>query len=146
MMRRNTAFYISTLFLLLLFMVILAILTGVFSQARQKSIEAQQLTAATELAKNAAEAVSAARDQAGLLTLLTQNSNTNIDQTGICAAYDKDLQPSAEGFYRVYITYEPEARPGGTLVNSIVTVKTAGAAEALCSLSTAVYIRGERAG
>jgi len=145
-MRRHTAFYMSTLFLLLLFMGVLAVLTGVFSQAQKKSAEAKQLTAATELARNAAEAVADAGSRADLLTLLQESGNAAMDGETVCASYDEELRPSAAGIYRVSITYEPTARIGGTLVNSTVTVRMGENPEAICSLSTAVYIRGERAG
>ena len=142
MRREHTAFYLSTLLLLLLFVGVLAVLTGVFSQAQRKSAEARELTAATALARNAAEALSAAHDETELAHILRQNDNIRQEEGGICASYDQAQQPSAEGFYRVHLTYEPQSTPGGTLVRSTITVETEKGTQPLCSLSTAVYIRG----
>ena len=94
-----TGFYLETLMLIVVFLVIILILTQVFGLAQMQSTKAKRLTGAVILAQNAAEAVSASRTPEDLLTLLNDGDNAfpMPDTAGVTARYDSDLNPDAKG-------------------------------------------------
>ena len=73
----NTAFYIETLVMILVFVVIILVLTKVFAIAKTDSTEAQRLTDSVSIAQNAAEVVQASesRDAAEYLLLPLRRSS-----------------------------------------------------------------------
>ena len=138
--RQVTAFYIETLLLVLVFVGIILVLTGVFSLAKRESREAELLSGAVTLSQNAAEAVSAADSEEELLALLDRDGNASLGQEGVTARYDEDMRPDPSGALRLDVTWQPEAAEGGTLVRSRITVTCQGRAEPIYTLDTASFI------
>lgn len=135
-----TAFYLETLLLILAFIAIILVLTHIFGIARSQSSGARLLTNAVCLAENAAEAVSASRDEGELLALLNENGNAAPmdDGAGVTAYYAADMTPDPAGRLRLDVSWEPE---GDGLVRSVVTVRLREAAEPIYVLDTAVYLK-----
>ena len=57
--QKMLSFYVEALLMILIFVTVILVLTGVFGAARSQSAEAKRLSQAVTLAANAAEAVSA---------------------------------------------------------------------------------------
>ena len=150
--RHMTAFYLETVLMVIIFVLVIAALAQVFSLARTESRQAQQLTNAVCLAQNAAEAVAAAGSVQELGQLLQENGNVTTEPDGLTAWYDEALQPvSAEAAamepsaIRMEVTWEPGKKaPGaGTMVNSAIAVYAGAAQEPVYTLDTGVYLREE---
>ena len=120
-----TGFYLETLMLIVVFVLIILVLTQVFGLAQMQSTRAKQLNGAVILAQNALEAVSASETPEELLKLLNDNDNAVLmaDTAGVTACYDSDLNPDAEGNYRVDVTWLPEETENGILVHSVAEVR-----------------------
>ena len=120
-----TGFYLETLMLIVVFLVIILVLTQVFGLAQMQSTEAKRLTGAVILAQNAAEAVSASRTPEDLLALLNDDNNAVLmtDTAGVTARYDSDLNPDAGGIYRVDVTWIQEEAGDGTMIRSVAEVR-----------------------
>lgn len=120
-----TGFYLETLMLIVVFVLIILVLTQVFGLAQMQSTRAKELNGAVILAQNAAEAVAASETPEELLKLLNDNDNAVLmaDTAGVTACYDSDLNPDAEGNYRVEVTWLPEETENGILVHSVAEVR-----------------------
>ena len=70
-----TGFYLETLMLIVVFVLIILVLTQVFGLAQMQSTRAKELNGAVILAQNAAEAVAASETPEELLKLLNENGN-----------------------------------------------------------------------
>ena len=115
-----TGFYLETLMLIVVFVLIILVLTQVFGLAQMQSTRAKQLNGAVILAQNAAEAAAASETPEELLKLLNDNDNAVLmaDTAGVTACYDSDLSPDAEGSYRVDVTWLPEEAENDPLLRS----------------------------
>lgn len=137
-----TAFYIETLVLTVIFIVVILVLMKVFATAGRISSQAKVLTCAVHLAENAAEAVAASDSEETLYTLLNEAGIGDVtasgtgDTTLFRTQYDGEMDPAAEGSFQVDVTWEPQ--DGGELVKSGITVYWNG--EEIYTLDTAVYI------
>ena len=120
-----TGFYLETLMLIVVFLVIILVLTQVFGLAQMQSTKAKRLTGAVILAQNAAEAVSASKTPEELLTLLNDNNNAfpMTDTAGVTACYDINLNPDAGGIYRVDVSWIQEEAGNGTMIRSVAEVR-----------------------
>lgn len=138
---RITAFYIETLILTLIFIVVILVLMRVFSLSRKMSGQANLLTCAVHLAENAAEAVAASGDEESLYALLDEAGRGNIsrpeeeDHILFRVRYDGEMNPAADGNFRVDVIWEPQ---GEELVKSRINVYWNE--EEIYTLDTAVYI------
>ena len=139
--RHITGFYIETLLLILVFVSIILVITNIFGMARVSSARARHLTTAVALAQNTAEAAAASRSVDETAALLQENGNTEVssDGTGLTARYNSDLTPSADGIYRVDLTWTEEE----ALADCIVSVFYAEEEEPVYSIHTAVYVKEE---
>ncbi|MDO4990550.1 MAG: hypothetical protein Q4E45_08620 [Eubacteriales bacterium] len=129
MKRQNlTSFYLEALLLVVIFVSMILVLTGVFGAARTQSTQAKRLSQAVTLASNAAEAVSAADSEESLLRLLNENDNALriTDDAGVTAFYDVDGSPDPRGAFRVDVSWLPEGTMTGTLVSSVIQVRFDG--------------------
>ena len=119
------SFYLETLMLIVVFVLIILVLTQVFGLAQMQSTRAKELNGAVILAQNAAEAVAASETPEELLKLLNENGNAvpMTEPAGVTARYDRDLNPDAEGNYRVDVTWLPEETENGILVHSVAEVR-----------------------
>ena len=124
MKKHITAFYLETLLLIMVFVAIILVLTGVFSGARAQSVHAANLTRAVELAENAAEAVSASDSLETLQSLLDENGNTQRNGDILTVFQDE---------FQVDISWKPE----GEVVSSTIAVSRNEAE--IYTLETAVY-------
>lgn len=133
-----TAFYMETLFLAVLFVLVILALIRLFALSVQMSNGAENLTNAVRLSENAAEAVAASHSPQSLLELLDENGNARLTEDGgICAEYDQNRSPLPGGPIRVEITWEPD---GEGCVDSAITVFCQGEEEPIYTLRTAVYV------
>ena len=139
-----TGFYLETLMLIVVFVLIILVLTQVFGLAQMQSTRAKQLNGAVILAQNALEAVSASETPEDLLTLLNDNDNAVLmaDTAGVTACYDRDLNPDAEGNYRVDVTWLPEETENGILVHSVAEVRCDDAEAPVYRLETERFRTG----
>ena len=139
-----TGFYLETLMLIVVFVLIILVLTQVFGLAQMQSTRAKQLNGAVILAQNAAEAVAASETPEELLKLLNDNDNAVLmaDTAGVTACYDSDLNPDAEGNYRVDVTWLPEETENGILVHSVAEVRCDDAEAPLYRLETERFRTG----
>lgn len=136
-----TGFYLETLMLIVVFISIILVLTQVFGLAQIQSVKAKQLTDAVVLAGNAAEAVSASDTTEELLNLLNENNNAvpMPDAPGVLVRYDGDLAPEHEGSYRVDVTWLPEKTETGTMIRSVVEVRSGETEEPVYRLETEAF-------
>lgn len=121
----TTGFYLETLMLIVVFLLIILFLTQVFGLAQMQSTRAKRLNGAVILAQNAAEAVSASETPEDLLALLNANDNAfpMTDTAGVTARYDGELNPDAKGIYRLDVTWLPEKTENGTMIRSMAEVR-----------------------
>ncbi|MBQ3392334.1 MAG: hypothetical protein IJG52_02860 [Lachnospiraceae bacterium] len=130
----TTAFYLETLLMIIVFVSIIVMLTGILGIARVQSVQARELNDAVCLAENAAEAVSASESAEDLASLL----GGSVEDGEAVAWYDRSRKPVSgteeNRFYQVRVSWEP----AGELVSS--SIRVFGEKE-LYSLDTAVYVR-----
>lgn len=126
MKRHITAFYFETLVLILSFVAIILVLSGVFGAAEAKSADAAHLTKSVSLAENAAEAVSASATVQELQALLGETGDTALSGDGVTLR---------DGEYRVEVSWEPD----GALVESHIAVYWQE--QEIYSLDTGVLIK-----
>lgn len=134
-----TAFYMETLFLAVIFVLLIMILVRIFALSVHMSDSAGQLTGAVQLAENAAEAVAASDSPEELLALLDEGGNAKISQDGVICEYSRDMQPYPGGDIQVRITWEPKE---DGCVDSRITVFSVSQQEPVYTISTAVFIKG----
>ena len=136
--RYITGFYIETVILILVFVGVIMILANIFGIAKRGSTEANRLTVAVNLASNAAEGFSAAKDTAELAGILDENGNAVVTGDAVTAYYNDDGRADLQGPYEVIISWEPE----GDLVRSHITVSYGHLlkdTEEIYSIDTASY-------
>ena len=143
--RYITAFYLETLLLILVFVIMILMLTRVFGVSRSMTADAELLSNSVCLAQNAAEAVSASDSLEAVSRLLDEGGNTSASDGTVDAFYNRDMTPrpvkEIGAPLRVQITWEPE--PGdGNLVHSVITVYGRGRKVPVYQLATAVYLEG----
>ena len=142
---RWSSFYSEALLLVVIFVALVLVLTGVFTAARAQSASARRLSRAVTIAANTAETVSAAADGGELLALLNENANAfpMKDTAGVTAYYAADGTPDPEGEFRVDVFTRTESAASGSLFSGRILV-SCGDEEPVYSLET-VYFREEAA-
>ncbi len=141
-----TAFYVEALLLIVVFIGIIMVLTGVFGQGIMRSSEAKALTESVILAENAAEMAAASDSGEELLTRMNENNNARTLTDGVYtveARYNEDLEADENGKYIVDISWEPEGDGGGLVKNQIL-VSLEGGDEPVYTLESAVYVKEGR--
>lgn len=124
MKKHITAFYFETLLMILVFVAMILVLSGVFGGARARSAEARHLTKAVDIAGSAAEAVAASKSPEELERTLGALGETTREDGKLTLR---------EGEYLTEVTWEPE----GELAESVITVFWDG--REVYSLATAVF-------
>ena len=142
---RTTLFYMETLVMTAVFIVMMLILIQVFARSKQMSLQARVLTYAVHLAENAAEAVSASDSAEKLYLLLDEGGNIcwleGRSVTMLRVQYNGEMKPVQSGRFWVDVTWVPENGSGESrLVKSTITVYWDG--EEVYTLDTAVYTGG----
>ena len=94
--RHMTAFYLETVLMVIIFVLVISVLAQVFAQARTHSEEARRMTNAVCLAQNAAEAVAAAGSGDVLAGLLDEDGNTVIQAEDQESAKTGDAQAASD--------------------------------------------------
>lgn len=141
-----TAFYVEALLLIVVFIGIIMVLTGVFGQGIMRSSDAKALTESVILAENAAEMAAASDSGEELLTRMNENNNARTLTDGVYtveARYNEDLEADENGKYIVDISWEPEGDEGG-LVKNLILVSLEGGDEPVYTLESAVYVKEGR--
>lgn len=152
--RTMTAFYLETVLMVIIFVLVIAILSQVFGLSRSESRQAEQLTNAVCLAQNAAEAAAASDSEEGLLQLLQENGNAKLTekdgQSVLTAYYDADMQPMTEeaaaadeSALRLEATWVPKESATGSFVKSDIAVYAGSGQDPVYTLDTGVYVREE---
>lgn len=135
---RITAFYMETLVLAVIFIVVILALIRIFSLSVRMSSQAEELTRAVRLAENGAEAAAASESGEKLARLLDENGNVTVREDGsILAEYDRDMKPLSGGDILMEITWEPEETG---CVRCLITVSRRGDSRPVYTLTTAVYV------
>ena len=124
MKKHITAFYFETLLMILVFVAMILVLSGVFGGARARSAEARHLTKAVDIAGSAAEAVAASSSPEELERTLGALGETTREDGKLTLR---------EGEYLTEVTWEPD----GELTESKITVFWDG--REVYSLATAVF-------
>ena len=101
--RSMTAFYIETVLMVIIFVLIILVMSRVLGLAKLQSADSDQMTNAVCLAQNAAEAVAASDSEEELLKLLNEDGNAQLTdereggQAILQAGYDQDMKPEKDG-------------------------------------------------
>ena len=138
-----TSFYLEALLLVVAFMAMILVLTGVFGVSRAQSAMAGRLTQAVTLAANAAEAVSASDSLEQAAALLDEGGNVRENGGKLEASYLADGSPCADGNGALRLTMSWE--PSGTdpaLAVSRIEVYSAHDAAPVYTLEAASYRKG----
>ena len=104
--RHQSGFYVETLILILVFVFVLLVVSGLFSASAVKSNDAALLSAAVDIASNAAEAACASGSQEDLVKLLDENGNASVVTGGVEARYDEDGAADPEGVLVLFVGWE----------------------------------------
>lgn len=134
----STAFYMETLFLASIFVILILVLVQVFAFAIHMSDNARMLTGAVQLAENAAEAVAASDSREKLLLFLDEGGNAQINHNGVVCEYDRDMKPQPGGDIQMEVTWEPGENG---IVDSRITVFSEDVEAPVYIMSTAVYVK-----
>lgn len=138
----TTAFYLETLILIAVFIVIILVLTNVFGLSKAKSLDARLLTSAVSLSENAAEAISASGNLEEAALLLDENGNVSLGEDLLAAYYTINMEPDPEGALCLQASWEPQVTETGSLVVSHISVTYEAQEDPLYSLETAVFLKG----
>lgn len=133
-----TAFYMETILLMIVFLIVILLLTRVFSYGKVKSKQAKDLTNAVCLAQSAAEAAASSEDIQKLYEMLDQG-NAEMADNAIQAWYDADMHPQRDGYYHLVAEWEEEPKEYGSFVNTVIHVYINE--EEIYQLDTGVYLQ-----
>lgn len=122
-----TAFYVETLMLIGVFIVIILVLTETFALGRQESARAQALNDAVCISRNTAEAAASSDSKEAMQTLLdAAGEASSVSGDTVTVHYNTHLEPDPDGRYTVTATWEPRAAKGGSMVRTVINVEWSG--------------------
>lgn len=110
----GSSFYLEVLILLLAMLLMVLVLTTFMAHTRQISLDAQNTTAATDMAANVADTFSAASSNDEFVQLLSEQ----MDQVSV----QDDEVTAISGDAQVSVKLSQEATDAGTLYNAAITV------------------------
>ena len=110
--RKNTAFFIETLLLTLFVLALCTVLVRLFAAARLRSAQAQELTAAQQIAQNVSESFYASASEEHVWQLLGA-SNPPAEGEALTLAVDSQGRPDPIGAYALELTLEHESAQAG---------------------------------
>ncbi|WP_291244109.1 hypothetical protein [Fournierella sp.] len=110
--RKNTAFFIETLLLTLFVLALCTVLVRLFAAARLRSAQAQELTAAQQIAQNVSESFYASASEEQFWQLLGA-SNPPAEGEALTLAVDSQGRPDPIGAYALELTLEHESAQAG---------------------------------
>ena len=148
--RRMTAFYLETVLMVIIFVLVILIMVRVLGIAKLQSARADQMTSAVCLAQNAAEAAASSDSEQELLKLLDENGNAALEKDGgtsfVTAGYDAQMRPDKSGPLKVEVSWDPAKSGSGTFITNDINVYYGGGSDPLYSLDAGVYLRDEAQG
>ncbi|MBR5114016.1 MAG: hypothetical protein IK101_01830 [Oscillospiraceae bacterium] len=137
-----TSFYLEALLLVVIFVAMILVLTGVFGAARVESTQARHLTQAVTLASNAAEAVSSSKDLSQTAELLDEGGNVRTSDGRLEAYYQADCSPCTDGRGDLVLTVSWEPSPEDpSLVTSRIEVFSSNENKPVYTLETARWLK-----
>ena len=141
-----TSFYLEALLLVVIFVAMILVLTGVFGAAKAQSVQAKRLSQAVTLAANAADAVAAADSLEQAAALLDEGGNVRIADGEFDAAYriDGHADIDGSGALHVIVRWTPSAEDP-SLIYSEIAVYARGGTAPIYTLDTAHYRKGAAA-
>lgn len=139
----RTAFYVETLLLIGALVAVVLILAQCFSVAEQTRLQAEELTNAVHLARNAAEAAAGAETHEELAHFLSQDAMVNPEESGFRICYDKAFQGELSDPLVLTISWDRKPQPGCGLVNYTIIVESTVWNREIYRLETAIYLGGE---
>lgn len=110
--RKNTAFFIEALLLTLFVLALCTVLVRLFAAARLRSAQAQELTAAQQIAQNVSESFYASASEEQFWQLLGA-SNPPDEGEALTLAVDSQGRPDPIGAYALELTLEHESAQAG---------------------------------
>ena len=110
--RKNTAFFIESLLLTLFVLALCTVLVRLFAAARLRSAQAQELTAAQQIAQNVSESFYASASEEQFWQLLGA-SNPPAEGEALTLAVDSQGRPDPIGAYALELTLEHESAQAG---------------------------------
>ena len=138
-----TSFYLEALLLVVIFVAMILVLTGVFGAARVQSTSARRLSQAVTIAANAAEAVSASDSLEQAAALLDEGGNVRTADGMLEGSYSSDGSPCTDGSgaLRLTVSWEPSPE-NASLVESRIAVYAADEVTPVYTLETARWRKG----
>ncbi len=110
--RKNTAFFIEALLLTLFVLALCTVLVRLFAAARLRSAQAQELTAAQQIAQNVSESFYASASEEQFWQLLGA-SDPPAEGEALTLAVDSQGRPDPIGAYALELTLEHESAQAG---------------------------------
>lgn len=124
--RKNTAFFIEALLLTLFVLALCTVLVRLFAAARLRSAQAQELTAAQQIAQNVSESFYASASEEQFWQLLGA-SNPPAEGEALTLAVDSQGRPDPIGAYALELTLEHESAQAGQTAR--LTLRLSGSGE-----------------
>ena len=144
--RKNRAFFVETLIITFLLLLMLTILVRIFGAAAQKSRYAERRTKAATVAQNVVTMFEAGEGEIGaaqkqlIETANDEYSEVETPQTTLTLLFDEKGLPSESGEYQVTLLMTCEVRAVGYMITgNMGIVHTGNPDEDLAQLDTAVY-------
>ena len=135
-----SSFYLEALILVVTFVAMILVLTGVFGTSRAQSVKAKQLSQAVTLAANAAEALSDADGLDRAAAILDEGGNVHVERGQLEAAYLADGSPCGEGRSALRLTADwTPSEENASLITSRICVYAAEEDRPVYTLETAKY-------
>ncbi|MDY4167409.1 MAG: hypothetical protein SOY27_07965 [Fournierella sp.] len=110
--RKNTAFFIEALLLTLFVLALCTVLVRLFAAARLRSTQAQELTAAQQIAQNVSESFYASDSEEAFWQLLG-TANPPAEGQALTLTVDSQGRPDPIGTYELELTLEHQAAQAG---------------------------------
>jgi ABC-type Na+ efflux pump permease subunit len=144
--RKNRAFFVETLIITFLLLLMLTILVRIFGAAAQKSRYAERRTQAAQVAQNVVAMFEAGEGAVGeaqqelIDTANDEYSEIETPQTTITLHFDEMGNPTDDGVYQVTLFMTCEVRAVGNMITgNMDIVHVDQPEENLAQLDTAIY-------
>lgn len=123
--RKNTAFFIEALLLTLFVLALCTVLVRLFAAARLRSAQAQELTAAQQIAQNVSESFYSSASEEQFWQLLGA-SNPPAEGEALTLAVDSQGRPDPIGAYALELTLEHESAQAGQTARLTLQLSSSG--------------------
>ncbi|WP_337575897.1 hypothetical protein [Fournierella sp.] len=123
--RKNTAFFIEALLLTLFVLALCTVLVRLFAAARLRSAQAQELTAAQQIAQNVSESFYASDSEEQFWQLLGA-SNPPAEGQALTLTVDSQGRPDPIGTYELELTLEHQPAQAGQTARLTLQLSDSG--------------------